>query len=612
MATLNLDNVQFVGNAADQKIAAHDREPAAHGLQFDRSRDRAVLYDRFNFAETISATRVVVGGGQMRQIADTAGIATLPGGSLIFVGNAPAWNDPAYIFDNGSNGGIPFNPRQACVFDVALNRNIGYTHLTISDSSTFALRHRVGIGIGSNYFDDCGDDDSSGFTSHHLLATPRARDQTAYRIAIVQSDTRGVFYYALGADFERWTLLGVNYGTKHKRFEMYPVVAAEGIVESAILGVSIFGLPNIMAKPEVTAYIDTRTPTNGAVVQSAADALHIVNPWGIMNGVTQTVGAKYEVQYRRKDASNYLFARLKVKTGQTVYLEAGRVVDGVETLYADLSGTNLGALNHFVGIQVRAAGSKVYITSLNKLATTTPLGEQDEANFVSEVGVSFVWNGENTPRCQSFPLTCAAYDAAFAPAAVRKFCAIGDSKSAHSNKWQWYLAQLAWAQNRELVSFGTTALGVGGSTLENHWKAIVGGVADGSVSANELDLMPFAPESVLFNLGANDFSSWATDGFAEQWETRLGAVLDAIHAKWPSATIYVATPWVQSAAASAVAGMAAAVGRQVAARSYCRNGHNERSWLAAGDDGDTMTTDGTHYSEAGARELAAIWSAILE
>jgi len=32
MATLHLDNVNFVGNAADSKIAAHNADAAAHGL----------------------------------------------------------------------------------------------------------------------------------------------------------------------------------------------------------------------------------------------------------------------------------------------------------------------------------------------------------------------------------------------------------------------------------------------------------------------------------------------------------------------------------------------------------------------------------------------------
>ena len=599
----------FATQAAAAAVAGHDADVESHGLSIVRSLARAYFRDDFRFAETVGATRSIAGGGRMRQIADTAAVATLPGGALVLAGIGLAWNDPAYIFDNGV-GAFPHNPRSAVIFDVACNQINGYTYLNLSDSSTFAERHRVGVGIGSGFFDDCADDDTAGRTASHILSTP-AREQTAYRIAIVQSDTRGVFFYAIGGDFTRWTLLGVNYGTKHKKFAAFPVVASDSLVESAILGVNVIGLSGDLAKPEQVAFVDTRKPTSGEVVQSAADAVHIINPWGTTNGATQTVGAKYEIQYRRQDASNYLFARLVVKTGQTVFMEAGRVVAGVETLYGDVSGTNLGGLTMFVGLQIRAYGSKVFITSLNKQTTVVPLAEQTETNFQTETAISCVWTGESIPRFQSFPLVSDAYDSAFGIVPVKRYCAIGDSKTANSNKWQWHLAQLAWQRDKSLVSFGVEGLGVGGSTLGNHWNAIVNGTTEGGVTANELNLMPFAPEAVLFNLGTNDFGSWGTGGFPEQWESRLGAVLDAIHAKWAGAIVYVAIPAAQSALAGPVAAVAAAIGRQVATRSYCRLGHDERSWLAAGDNFATMTSDGTHYSVAGAHELAAIWHGIL-
>lgn len=599
----------IAAQAAAAAVAGHDASNNAHALSLVRSLATASFRDDFRFAETVGATRSIAGGGRMRQITDTAAVATLPGGALVLAGTGQAWNDPAYIFDNGA-GAFPHNPRSAYIFDVVGNQINGYVYLNLSPSTTFAQRYRVGVGIGSGFFDDCADDDVAGRTSNHILSTP-AREQTAYRIAIVESDTRGVFFYALGGDFTRWTLLGVNYGTKHKKFAAFPVVAAEGLVESAVMGVSVVGLGGL-GKPENAAIIDTRMPTNGGVVQSAADAVHIINPWGITNGVTQTAGAKYEIQYRRQDASNYLFARLKVSGAQKVFMEAGRVVAGVETLYGDVSGTSLGGLTMFVGLQIRAYGNKVFITSLNKQTAVAPLAEQTETNFQSATAISCVWTGESTPRFQSFPLVSDAYDAAFGIVPVKWYCGLGDSKTANSNKWQWYLAQLAWQRDKSLISFGVEGLGVGGSTLGNHWNAIVNGTTEGGVTANELDLMPFVPEAVLFNLGTNDFGSWGTGGFPEQWEARLGAVLDAIHAKWASAIVYVAIPAAKSASAGAVAGVAAAIGRQVAARAlYCRIGHDERSWLEGGDDFATMTSDGTHYSVAGARELATIWHGLL-
>lgn len=43
----------------------------------------------------------------------------------------------------------------------------------------------------------------------------------------------------------------------------------------------------------------------------------------------------------------------------------------------------------------------------------------------------------------------------------------------------------------------------------------------------------------------------------------------------------------------------------------CYAGHDERIWLEGGDNGATMTYDGTHYSAAGQAECVNQWKTIL-
>lgn len=113
---------------------------------------------------------------------------------------------------------------------------------------------------------------------------------------------------------------------------------------------------------------------------------------------------------------------------------------------------------------------------------------------------------------------------------------------------------------------------------------------------------------VLVNLGANDFAAMPAEA---DYKTNLGYILDAIHTKWPNATVYVARAWTRGAgmaAANTLAGWTATV---VGARSWAALGPDERVWLENGDDGATYTYDGTHYNAAGNTAAAAQWMTAL-
>jgi hypothetical protein len=113
--------------------------------------------------------------------------------------------------------------------------------------------------------------------------------------------------------------------------------------------------------------------------------------------------------------------------------------------------------------------------------------------------------------------------------------------------------------------------------------------------------------AVLYNIGVNDFST-ATQS---QWIADMETTLDAIHAQWPAAIVYIAKPWKRTfdATADTFAGWIETI---VAARAFARVGFDERSWLKGADNGNTMTRDGVHYSDpTGEAQAASQWQTIM-
>ena len=108
--------------------------------------------------------------------------------------------------------------------------------------------------------------------------------------------------------------------------------------------------------------------------------------------------------------------------------------------------------------------------------------------------------------------------------------------------------------------------------------------------------------------GAND----ANDGVTEAtWKANYGYILDAIHAKWPNALLYVMRPWTRGYNAECDL-FAAWIGDLVTARAgWAFLGPDERDFLENGDDGVTYTSDGTHPNTAGYALTAAQWQAVM-
>lgn len=116
--------------------------------------------------------------------------------------------------------------------------------------------------------------------------------------------------------------------------------------------------------------------------------------------------------------------------------------------------------------------------------------------------------------------------------------AIGDSKTYGST------CCVATGGYRDLLTADLTALG------SNEFRFLpayaVPGVTTATVAGNIQSYLDGfvevekVPESVLINLGSNDLF-WINQGSVNQasWTANMGTILDAVHAKWPTANVYL-------------------------------------------------------------------------
>ena len=124
-----------------------------------------------------------------------------------------------------------------------------------------------------------------------------------------------------------------------------------------------------------------------------------------------------------------------------------------------------------------------------------------------------------------------------------------------------------------------------------------------------------AVKDVLLNFGVNALANVAgfeTPEGRAPWRSQWVAMFDAIHSRFVNARIWVMRPWSALGADASYDVMAADIATAVADRSsYTFVGPDERVWLKGGDDGATMTSDGTHYNSTGSAECASQWATAM-
>lgn len=135
------------------------------------------------------------------------------------------------------------------------------------------------------------------------------------------------------------------------------------------------------------------------------------------------------------------------------------------------------------------------------------------------------------------------------------------------------------------------------------------------------------PDYIFYNLGANDDGHIQLGETTEaQWKQYTAYILDALHAKWPNAKIYVARAWIRNQlypefrkydgtlVPITTGGMTYANLRATwlndilsTRAGWAFLGPDERVYLQGSDNGATMTQDGVHPNNLGCYVTAQQW-----
>ena len=194
---------------------------------------------------------------------------------------------------------------------------------------------------------------------------------------------------------------------------------------------------------------------------------------------------------------------------------------------------------------------------------------------------------------------------------------LGDSRtSAPLGTWQQPLADSLTAASGFLWSYVNRA--VAGASLE-YLNSVVRAPESLSWLLDPVNAQT-PVLATLVNYGVNDIYyphgyGGGPSGISHldeaAWKARLGAMLDAVHAKFPAAIIYVTRPWMRGydADCDTLAGWIATV---LSTRSpWAVAGDDERVWLKGADNGATMTSDGLHYSTTGNAQKAVQMKTVM-
>ena len=250
------------------------------------------------------------------------------------------------------------------------------------------------------------------------------------------------------------------------------------------------------------------------------------------------------------------------------------------------SGTKTGYVTCGTYVTSGIWGSTVGVFSADNL-TMKLISTPSATGVVVWNGVGNSWVAGDTtinPKATSYTVT-------IGNGTYKSWLAIGDSKSQYGDSvggWQQLLL---------------TALHT--AEPSSRWVYINRGISSKHVawySANIDDQLSTIPDDmqqdyIFLNFGPNDWKVTMPD--ETTWKTQYQYIIDACHTKFPTAIIYITKPWQRGHDADAVT-MGGWIDDLIAANSTIMFlADDETGWLEGGNDGATMTLDGTHFSTAG-------------
>lgn len=289
-----------------------------------------------------------------------------------------------------------------------------------------------------------------------------------------------------------------------------------------------------------------------------------------------------KLQARREAANNLIELDESDRAEDGYWFHFAHVVSvsgGYSRLYinAELVDENTNALSNWADV--------------NLYSTITGLGAANASLANTFPGYMARWS------IHSEPLSIEAIKKLYHYLATTKYMMfVGDSKTAN----QTYPTTTCRGHRSSAVEWlaQPTTYAAGGWTVAN-----VKSYVETNLSSETINV-----SKILINLGANDVSTLPTE---ELWKSNLTSIIDAFREKWPNVKLYIAKAWRRNYATecNSLASWIDDVVSSYSANVYL--GHDERIWLEGGDDGATMTSDGTHYSPSGVAEVDDQWLSVL-
>lgn len=120
------------------------------------------------------------------------------------------------------------------------------------------------------------------------------------------------------------------------------------------------------------------------------------------------------------------------------------------------------------------------------------------------------------------------------------------------------------------------------------------------------------PSTVFVNMGVNDVDGFNAETITdEDWLADYGYILDALHTKWPPATICCARVWRDRRDVPCNHINDDLIPQALATRPWAALGIDERVVLKRDDDGETTTSDGIHPNAVGFAAWNEAWAELL-
>jgi lysophospholipase L1-like esterase len=411
---------------------------------------------------------------------------------------------------------------------------------------------------------------------------------TEYEFAVIQGKV-GDTVLIKGGAFTHWTLLfpGAKTATSPQvvQFGYHTGASVWSVSEVTLLdygqemGCS-YGLASVFSEFPVSGQ------ASAELINSSADGWARVT-W------KPTAGGTLELSFRRTDDDNRFIVRCS-QAGSTIKLI--KVDNGVESELASAAATFLVSSATYV-INALAVGNQVYaqdsgghtITATDSFnQTATGVKAFTEGNLF-QLAV-FPWIASPTFSQSSLPIL-------FLPFGDSKTVGTGDNATLYPGQGGYppLLSGLVEATGRGCVERPARIAGSG--TTVTYWRA--------NIDAALVSTTLHTPHYILWNLGANDNA----DNEAG-WKADAQYIIDAFHTKWTSAKIYFMRIWERSN--PNLTAFATWYADLVAANpGVCFLGPDERVFLENGDDGASLTTDGTHPNHAGYIATAQAWKTAL-